>query len=130
MILRSSVSAPTVSRDRVAQGVAAIFSCDLRAVLGADSGLVQENVHLESSDRVRVETEWPVVNRVERIVEEPLWGFNVRSFTVGFDNDKLRDPGADLHERVRDSMQAVLREGVHRLLHRPKLIGCVLIEDG
>jgi hypothetical protein len=49
---------------------------------------------------------------------------------VGFDNDKLRDPGADLHERVRDPMQAGLRESVHRLLHRPKLIGCVLIEDG
>ena len=78
-----------VGRDRVAQGIAAIFSCDLRAVLGADSGLVQENVHLEARDCMRVETERSVVNRVERIVEEPLWGFNVRSFAVGFDNDEV-----------------------------------------
>ena len=91
---------------------------------------MQENVHLESRDCMWVKTERPVVNRVQRIVEEPLWGFNVRSFAVGFDNDKLREPGAYLHERVRDSMQAVLRESVHRLLHRAELIGRVFIKDG
>ena len=91
---------------------------------------MQENVHLESRERMRVKTKRSAVNWVQGIVDEPLWVLNVRSLAVGFDNNKLRDPGADLHECVCDSMQAVLRESVHRLLHGAKLIGCVLIKDG
>ena len=48
---------------------------------------------------------------------------------MGFDNDKLRDSRADLHERVGDAVQAILGKRVHRLLHGSKLIGRVLVKD-
>src|SRR5919198_5417755 len=118
-----------VSRNRVAQRIVSIFGGHLRAMLGAHSSLVQENVHLESRERVRVESKRPVINRVQRVIDEPLWSFNIGSLAVGLDDDKLRDAGTDLHESVRDPLQAVLSKGVHGLLHRSKLIGCILVKD-
>src|SRR5262249_54155075 len=107
-----------------------VFGYHLGAVLGADPGRVQENVHLESRDRMWAKTNRSAVNRAQGIVDDPVCGLNVRSLAVGSDNAKLPNPGADLHYAVADAMQAVLRESVHRLLHGAQLIGRVLIKDG
>jgi len=44
-------------------------------------------------------------------------------------DDGLRDPGANLHERIRDTVKPILRQRVHRLLHGAELVGRVLVEN-
>ena len=48
---------------------------------------------------------------------------------MGLDDDDPCDPGANLHEGVRDSVEPILSEGVHGLLHSAELVGGVLVEN-
>ena len=48
---------------------------------------------------------------------------------MGLDGDDLGNSGANLHQRICDTVKPVLSEGVHRLLHRAELIGGVFIEN-
>ena len=43
---------------------------------------------------------------------------------------QLHQPALNLHHRVRDAVQAILRQGVHGLLHGAELVGGVFVEDG
>ena len=76
-----------------------------------------------------LKSEGSVINRIESIIEKPVWILQVRVLAVRLDKDQPDESGANLHDGVGDAVEPVLSQRMHRLLDGAELIRRVLIED-
>ena len=107
------------------------------AVLANDRGerpprrlrCAQVRIRFEARDDERVGSQRLVPNRVQSVFDDTLEGDDVRGFTVGLDDRDVDEPRLDLHERVREALEAVPRDGARRAEGRPELVRDEFVED-